>query len=283
MLIHKTPLRYPGGKARLAPFARRLLQLNALCDGQYAEPYAGGAGIAVDLLLTEHVRGIHLNDACHHVYCFWRAILTSPEYLCRRATNVRVTPNTWRRQRAILLDPHNHSPEEVGFAFLFLNRTNRSGIMSGGMIGGLQQSGKWRIDARFYRAELTRRIEQIAEYAHRIFVYNMDAEEFVRSVVNKLNGKCCVYYDPPYYEAGQRLYLNNYKPHDHARISSLIQNETRHHWFLTYDNQKAIRSLYSSRRQRRFRLNYSAAASRVGTELMVFSDSLRIPSRWRHA
>lgn len=275
---HKSPLRYPGGKGKLAPFVRELFEENSFCDGQYVEAYAGGAAIAIDLLLTEYVRGIHLNDASYGVYCFWQAVLHSTEYLCRRLRVVRVTTTTWKRQRAILNDCKNRSPEETGFAFLFLNRTNRSGIISAGMIGGNDQNGEWLLDARFYREELSRRIQAIAEYAHRISIYSMDAETFIRSVVKKLTGKCCVYYDPPYYVAGQRLYLNTYVPSDHKRIARVIQDQTNHPWFLTYDTHPQIRSFYQGRRQELFDLNYSAARVTVSQELMIFSDDLKIPS-----
>lgn len=275
---YRTPLRYPGGKAKLAPFVRRLFELNELCDAQYIETYAGGAGVAIDLLLSEYARSVHLNDISYGVYCFWHAVIHCTEYICRRIREVKVTPATWRRQRNILSDTSNRSPEEVGFAFLFLNRTNRSGILSGGMIGGLEQTGQWQIDARFYRTVLTQRIVSIAEYGHRIFIYCMDAEAFIANVANRITGKCCVYYDPPYYVAGQRLYVNNYQPADHQRIAHAIQAQTPHPWFLTYDAHEDIRLLYQYRRQRLFDLRYTAAVSHHGTEVMVFSDCLRIPN-----
>lgn len=273
----KTPLRYPGGKGRLAALAAKLIEYNELCDGQYVEPYAGGAGIAASLLLSEHVRGIVLNDVSYPINCFWRAVVEAPDYLCRRIRDVKVTPRTWRRQKAVLTDASNRSFEEVGFALLFLNRTNRSGIISGGMIGGRSQKGAWRIDARFYREELIRRIAAIAEYRHRISLFCMDAKDFLRRVVSRIEGKCCVYFDPPYYVAGRRLYLDTYGHEDHKRIASVIQTETIHPWFATYDDHDVIRSLYAQRRQRLFDLRYSASVARIGREVMIFSDRMRLP------
>jgi DNA adenine methylase len=278
-MTYRTPLRYPGGKAKLSPFVRKLFELNNLCDAAYLETYAGGAGVAMDLLLSEYARTIHLNDISYGVYCFWHSVIHSTEYICRRVRDVKVSPTTWKRQRNILNDTNNRSLEEVGFAFLFLNRTNRSGILSGGMIGGREQTGPWLIDARFYRTALIERILTIAEYGHRISIYCMDAEIFIGNIANRIKGKCCVYYDPPYYIAGQRLYVNNYQPTDHARIARTIQVQTPHPWFLTYDAHEDIRQLYQFRRQRLFDLRYTAAQSHQGTEVMVFSDSLRIPTR----
>lgn len=246
-------------------------------DGCYVEPFAGGAGVGVHLLLGEFVRRVVLNDLNYHVFCFWKTVKEDCEYLCRRILQTRVTVENWRRQRRVLARAEEHPVSEVGFAFLFLNRTNRSGIVKGGVIGGTAQAGKWRIDARFYRDELVRRIRAISAYGHRIDVYCMDAEDFVARVLAKMNGKCFVYFDPPYFEAGNRLYLNGYSEKDHARLAGVIQEGMRHPWVATYDQHRVIRRLYRSRRQKRFRLKYSAARVGLGEEIMIFGDEVKIP------
>jgi DNA adenine methylase len=270
-------LRYPGGKAKLAPFIKAVLEENSLCDSHYVEPYAGGAGIALSLLFTEYSRRIHLNDISYPLYCLWDTILNNTEYLVRRVRTVRVTPTTWRRQRIVLRSSDEHTPEEVGFAFLFMNRTNRSGIVNGGMIGGTKQSGRWKVDARFGRDELVRRIEAIADYRDRISIYNMDAVAFLQMVVPTLPSKSFIYFDPPYYANGSRLYTDYYEHDDHAHIARYIQSSVTQPWIVTYDKIDEVASLYSERRSIVYDLNYSASAHRKGTELMFFSDSLRLP------
>jgi DNA adenine methylase len=278
------PLRYPGGKAKLAPFIKAVLEENKLCDGHYVEPYAGGAGVGLSLLLTEYSRHIYLNDISYPLYCLWHAVLNDTEYLARRITDVRVTAATWRRQKSILKSVREHAPRDVGFAFLFLNRTNRSGIISGGMIGGNDQAGKWKIHARFGRSELVRRVEAIAEYRDRISIYNMDAIAFMRIVRRKLPAKSFMYLDPPYYAKGSRLYTDYYHHDDHKRIAKYVQTHIDQAWIVTYDNVEEIALLYSDRRSLTYDLNYSANSHRRGTELMLFSDSLKIPEgligRW---
>ena len=271
------PLRYPGGKAKLAPFIKTVFEENGLCDGHYVEAYAGGAGIGLSLLFTEYSRHIYLNDISYPLYCLWDTILNNTAYLTRRISNVRVTPRTWRRQRRILKSPHEHAPWEVGFAFLFLNRTNRSGIVNGGMIGGGDQTGKWKIDARFGRPELIRRIKAIAEYRDRISIHNMDAMAFMQMLTRKLPTKSFIYLDPPYYAKGSRLYTDYYRHDDHRRIAEYIQTAVTQPWIVTYDNVQEIALLYSGRRRLTYDLNYSASTHRKGTELMLFSDALRIP------
>lgn len=271
------PLRYPGGKSKLSPFIKAIFEDNGLCDGHYVEAYAGGAGIGLSLLFTEYSRHIYLNDISYPLYCFWDTILNNTDYLTRRISTVRVTPITWRRQRRILKSPREHAPWEVGFAFLFMNRTNRSGIVNGGMIGGADQTGKWKIDARFGRLALIRRIESIAEYRDRISIHNMDAMAFMQMLTPKLPTKSFIYLDPPYYVKGSRLYIDYYRHDDHKRIAEYIQTAVPHPWIVTYDNVQEIALLYSGRRRLTYDLNYSASTHRKGTELMIFSDTLRIP------
>jgi len=272
-----TPLRYPGGKAKLAPFIKAVLEENRLCDAHYVEPYAGGAGIGLSLLFTEYSRHIYLNDISYPLYCLWDTILNRTEYLIRRISNARVTPTTWRCHKRILKSPHEHAPWEIGFAFFFLNRTNRSGILNGGMIGGNNQSGEWKIDARFGKSGLIRRIEAIAEYRDRISIHNMDAMDFMRIVTRKLPPKSFIYLDPPYYAKGSRLYTDYYSHDDHRKIAQYIQTNVTQPWIVTYDNVQEIALLYSGRRNLTYELNYSANTRWKGTELMIFCDSLSIP------
>lgn len=272
-----TPLRYPGGKAILAPFIKAVFEENSLCDAHYVEPYAGGAGIGLSVLFTEYSRHIHLNDISYPLYCVWDTILNKTENFIRRISNVKVTPNTWRNQRKILKSPQQHEPNEVAFAFFFLNRTNRSGILNGGMIGGNSQSGKWKIDARFGKSELIRRIEAIADYRDRISIYNMDAMEFTQMITRKLPQKSFIYLDPPYYTKGSRLYTDYYRHDDHKNIAQFIQTILNKPWIVTYDNVPEIAMLYSARRSLTYNLNYSANTHRKGIELMLFCDSLKIP------
>ncbi|MFZ5993498.1 MAG: DNA adenine methylase [Thermodesulfobacteriota bacterium] len=272
-----TPLRYPGGKARLASFFKKVIRENGLCDSHYVEPYAGGAGIAISLLLTEYCSHIHLNDISYPLFCFWSSILSNPEYLCRRIRDVCVTPYVWDEQKGVLQRVSEYPIEEVAFAFFFLNRTNRSGIQNGGMIGGRNQDGKWKIDARFNKRELIRRIVSIADYSHRISVYNMDAKDFINNISPSLPKRSLVYFDPPYYMKGRRLYPNYYTENDHSEIATIVQSRVTQPWIVTYDNHPNIEDFYSDRRWLIYCLNHTAGSFRVGNELMFFSDSVRIP------
>jgi DNA adenine methylase len=278
MSRYKTPLRYPGGKQKLSPFIHEFMVANSLDGGHYIEPYAGGAGVAMDLLLDRRVTQVHLNDACKGVYAFWRSILTKTEQFCRRISSASLTVEEWRRQKDILSRPREHNQLDIGFSMFFLNRCNRSGIPSGGLIGGLKQDGKWKMDARFPRNELIRRIEAIALLKKSIKVKNWDAEQFILEYIPKVQEKALVYCDPPYYHKAGRLYLNHYQPEDHARIARVIQKCIKHPWIVSYDGVPEILKHYSKSRSFQYNLQYSAAKARLGTEVFFFAKRLKLPA-----
>jgi DNA adenine methylase len=278
MSRHKTPLRYPGGKQRLAPFISEVIKENDLVGQDYAEPYCGGAGVAIELLLIGTVGHIHLNDSCLGVYAFWHSIFRDTEAFCRRIAGVSLTIQEWRRQREILHRANEFDLLDVGFSMFYLNRCNRSGIISGGVIGGLRQLGKWKIDARFPQNDLIRRIEAIAARADCISITNWDAERFIKDYLPLLPKKSLVYCDPPYFRQAGRLYLNHYQPDDHASVAKAVQ-KIKQHWIVSYDAAPEIISHYSTRRYFRYDLQYNAAQAYKGTEVFFFSARLTIPSK----
>lgn len=271
-----TPLRYPGGKAKLANFIKLVMQENDLVDGHYAEPYAGGGGIAIELLLQGYADTIHINDIDPGVHAFWNAVLNDTDHLCKRISSVCLSIPTWKRQRNIqrlCSDPFSF---ELGFSTFFLNRTNRSGIIKGGVIGGLNQDGNYKIDARFNRAELINRIEKIAYFKERIKLTNEDAISFLYRAERELPNKALIYLDPPYYVKGGELYRNFYKHGDHAEVESVVKNISKN-WIVSYDNVPQIMKLYNWSKSIVYDLNYSAFEACTGSEAMFFSRKLKIP------
>ena len=274
---YKTPLRYPGGKQRLAPFVLEVMAENGLVGGDYVEPYAGGAGVAMELLLNGDVAQVHLNDASPALYAFWKAMLEHPEEFCRRISGASLTVEEWKRQKQILAAPESADLMDLGFSLFFLNRCNRSGIPSGGIIGGLDQTGRWKMDARFTRTALIARVEAIASRRDRIQVTGMDAEDFIINVLPRLPKKSLVYLDPPYFKKANRLYLNHYTPEDHARIAKVIQKKINIPWIVSYDCAPEILSHYATCQFFLYDLQYTAGKAYRGREAFFFSDRLRLP------
>lgn len=270
-----TPLRYPGGKGRLTQFVADLFEANEMIGGHYAEPYAGGAGIALTLLYLEYVDHIHLNDLNGAVFAFWHSVLNEGPALCDLIQTIPLTMDEWHRQREIQRDPTSDLLS-LGFSTFYLNRTNRSGILSGGVIGGKDQAGIWKLDARFNRDELAQRVLKISGYRRRISLHNLDAARFVVDELPKLPKASLIYLDPPYYAKGKALYEHHYKHEDHAQVAQLVTTISQR-WIVSYDNVPQICDLYRAYDQEVFALNYSAGPRYAGTEVMVFSPDLKHP------
>jgi len=275
-MMHFTPLRYPGGKGKLAAYIKSIIKENKMMDGEYVEPYAGGAGIALELLFHEYVSRVHINDMSKPIHAFWKSILDHTETMTKLIRDTPMTVKAWDKQKKIFAKPADHSIAELGFATFFLNRTNRSGILNGGIIGGRDQTGPWKIDARFNRVELIGRVEAIAKMRRRICLSNMDALKFLKAKSPDWSAKTLVYLDPPYFVKGRELYDDFYRPEDHERVETFVTQNLKHKWIVSYDNVPSIRALYKGYQQIVYGIGYSARESREGSEIMFFSDALKM-------
>ncbi|MFA4920268.1 MAG: DNA adenine methylase [Thermodesulfovibrionales bacterium] len=267
---YHSPLRYPGGKTSLLPFFEKIIEDHDLEKITYIEPFAGGAGAALALLLSGKVGRIVINDLDRAIYAFWKSSIFSSAKFIKKIKKTPVTVSEWKKQKAIYNDPKANL-FDLGFATFFLNRTNTSGILDGGLIGGLKQKSKYKIDARFNKDVLTERIQQIALYKDKISIFNKDGLQLIGEYLNKKNA--FIYLDPPYFEKGATLYLNHYKKEDHKALANKLNNSPDAFWLLTYDNKKEIKSLYPDRKIVNFSLNYNAYESRKGREVMILSDA----------
>lgn len=271
-----TPLRYPGGKTRLTPYVSELFLSNDLIDGHYIEPYAGGAGLAISLLVNGIARYIHLNDLDASIFSVWHSIIHETEQLCKYIANVDINMDEWHKQKEIQRNKSTVDPLTLGISTLFLNRTNRSGIINGGAIGGQNQTGNYKIDARFTRKTLIDKIKLIAFYKTRIKIYNEDACSFLQNTVSELPQKSLVNLDPPYYVKGQALYQNSYTHKDHEKISRIIPN-LKQYWIVTYDNVDQIKDLYAQYTPLEFKLSYSVQKKYRGKEILLTDPRLKLP------
>lgn len=279
-----SPLRYPGGKARLAGLLGDMISLNDLDGCEYFEPFAGGAGAALSLLESESVSRIHLNDADIRLYSFWQSALKESDRFADRIHSIPLDVGEWQRQKAICTSPTSHSRFDVGFAAFFMNRCNRSGVLTGaGPIGGYHQSGNWRLDVRFNREGLAARIQQIGRLAPSIRFTHLDALAFLKTKlpIGRARGKVFVYLDPPYVQKGQRLYLNAYEEPDHRRLSKYLRAQRTLPWFASYDDSPLIRTLYSDMQVSELPIQYSLQVKRMANELALAPHHLYLPAKCR--
>lgn len=276
-MTNATPLRYPGGKSVLTSFFRELFHMNHMERVVYAEPYAGGVGAGINLLLLNEIERLVINDANIGIYSFWRAVVEESDRLIAAIQSTPVNLEVWRRQKAIINESATPS-FELGFATLFLSRTNRSGILNAGPIGGGTQESQdraiYKMDCRFNKERIIAQIQAIAAHRDQIRVHNEDAMDFLRGL---RDDNLFVYLDPPYYEQGKALYLSYYKPEDHQKLAEYLCGEAPFRWVLSYDNVPQIREMYAGQDCYKFELNYSAADKKKGSEFITHSEGIIFP------
>lgn len=273
-----SPLRYPGGKGKLAPFMGLMIKKMNIQGGTYIEPFAGGAGVALMLLMEGHVDNIVINDYDKAIYSVWRAIVNEPENLVDRIMQTPVNIDEWKKQKEIYMVQNRKYSLDLAFATFFLNRTNRSGILKSGPIGGFEQNGNYGIDARYNADKLVERIRAIAEYKKHIKVYNKEIVSFIVNVLPDYGQNSLTYFDPPYFNKGPELYKNFFDKEDHAKIAQLILDRVPGNWIITYDDTPEIIELYGQQCIRRYDLNYSVANTGKSSEVIVFNDEYYCPT-----
>lgn len=266
-----TPLRYPGGKSVLFSFVSSVISSCGCAGGKYVEPFAGGAGLALRLLQAKTVSSIVINDFDDQVFAFWDAAVNHSERFIEVFDETEPTIQEWHRQRDLL--KNSDDPLEVGFAFFFINRTSRSGVANGGVIGGLAQQGAYKVDARYNKASLRNKLLFLQENANRISVRHVDGASLVRDLAREVNA--FFFIDPPYVQKGRSLYLNALQKSDHEDLASVLHVAGDANWLLTYDDDPLIRGLYKSEICGTYQLDYSAHGRRKAAELMIASDSVR--------
>ena len=271
-----SPLRYPGGKAKLYPLVSTLIKKSNIKKPVYIEPFAGGAGLALSLLYNNDVEEIVINDYDKAVYSMWRAILTQSRKFTELIKQTPVTIEEWQHQKNIYLTQKDSYSIELGFSTFYLNRANRSGIISAGPIGGYNQNGNYKIDVRFNKEDLIKRVQKIASYKDKIHLYNHDVRIFISKYLPKYIDRSFIYFDPPYYDKGKMLYKNFFNDEDHREIYELVKG-LNCPWLVTYDDVQEIREIYSNYTCWKFDLVYGVANSGLNSEILYISDSSLLP------
>lgn len=270
-----SPLRYPGGKGRLGPWLANVIEYNNLKGGWYVEPYAGGAGAALYLLLEGYVDHIVINDADPLIHAFWQSVVYESKAFSEMIRSTPVTMESRSRFQFMIANTKDYSMLELGFAAFFLNRTSRSGILLGGVIGGKRQAGPYKLDSRYNINDLAARVQTIGAMHKHITVLGMDALDLLRNRAPLFPYKTLIYLDPPYYLKGSQLYRNYYQHEDHEAIAHYA-NTAVHPLLITYDNAPEIREMYSGMLSSDFLLQYSTHLARPQAKEVLFYANLQL-------
>ncbi len=268
-----SPLRYPGGKFKIYDKVKNIIETNALSDRTYVEPFAGGFGIGLGLLCDGIVQTAILNDFDTHIYNFWFAVFHHTDDFLRMIMDTPVTIEERERQKTVYTDDNANRVSD-GFATFFLNRVNFSGVIKGGPIGGFSQSGTYKLDCRFNKDEMTKKIQQIALLKERIELYNCDASELLTQHLKGRINTSFFNIDPPYVKKGSKLYTNYFMEQDHIELERTITECLEDtHWIVTYDDCDLIRYIYRDYHMIKYDILHNAGGSVRGKEIVITNIS----------
>lgn len=267
-----SPLRYPGGKNKIYKYVKYLVDSNEV--DTYIEPFCGGAAVALKLLINNDVKKIMLNDFDRSIYAMWFSILHDTDSFIKKVREAVFTIEEWDKQHDIQKNKDNVDLLTLGFSTFYLNRTNRSGIIQAGPIGGRTQTGNYKMNCRYNTEVLVKKIKLIAKNKNRISLYNLDAIDFIKQNIRRTRGSL-TFFDPPYFVKGKQLYTNFYEHIDHIDLRDTIDKYmSKHKWILTYDFHEEIQHMYSKFEYFPYILNYSAGTSKKGMEYIFFSSEI---------
>lgn len=272
-----SPLRYPGGKNKLSAFIAKICLDNNI-NGHYVEPYSGGASVALFLLIEGFVQNITINDRDRSIYAFWHSVLNKTNQLCELIENAELSIEEWKKQKAVQSNKKKADLLDLGFSTFYLNRTNRSGIINAGVMGGIEQTGNYLMDCRFNKTELIQRIKNIAYHKKNIRLYKKDAVKLIDKIEQEAeNDNIVFYFDPPYYLKASTLYMNHYEDKNHKKVSDKIKSIQNIKWIVSYDNVPEIQELYADCPKKEFSFKHTAYEIREGREIMFFSENIVQP------
>jgi DNA adenine methylase len=265
-----SPLRYPGSKVGLVDYVSTLLNENLLTGCHFYECYAGGASLGLALLGRGVISKLTLIEKDPLLSAFWEAAVFDSDRLCERIRDLKVTIATWKSftkyRRAT--SRAQFPTLDLAVAGLFFNRTNFSGVLSAGPIGGMKQNSDYRLDCRFNKSLLISRITTIAAHANHINVAHSDAITYLRRRRFKLDSDAVGYLDPPYFGQGSRLYRYHFGERQHQRLAKFVCSQS-FPWLVSYDPHPEVKRLFNGQRIIPISLNYAVKESRRADELLI--------------
>lgn len=266
-----SPLRYPGGKGQVYDIVLKTLEINEMLGCTYIEPFAGGAGLAIRLLFENKVKKVIINDYDKSIYAVWYCILNYTNEFIEMIEKIPINMEEWYKQKDIQSNKNNCDILKLGFSTFFLNRTNRSGIIKAGVIGGKEQNGIYKMDCRFNKKNLISLIKKIATFKNKIEIYNMEAQDFLRIVKRKKNQ--FYFIDPPYYNNGKQLYTNFFEDSHHKDLKKFItKNMLNKKFIISYDNCEEINEIYRKFKKTYILLNYSLEIKKKSEEIFITNN-----------
>ena len=260
----KTPLRYPGGKSRVAE-----LLVDLMPDfKEYREPFLGGGSVYLTAVQKHPDCKFWINDLYYDLYCFWDEAKFDIGSLVDDVRTIRKEYDGRGRELhdKLVAEIPGYGTHDKAVAFFAINRTTFSGTS---LSGGYSQES---FDKRFTPSSIDR-LEKIGPLLQDTKITCLDYSELLREPGDGV----FIFLDPPYYTATKSaLYGKNgelHKGFDHERFAEEVKN-CPHKWMITYDNCDYVKEMYKDFNVIPFEFAYgmrnvTANAEMTGKEVLI--------------
>lgn len=277
-----SPLRYPGGKNKLAKYIKKVLDYNRFKTKILVEPFVGGGSVSLNFLLNGWTEKVVIADRDQLIYSFWKTLFNNPDYLIRFIKDVDVNIENFYKYKEIATDKKIDDEKKLAEACLFLNRTSFSGILknNAGPLGGKGQNSNYKINCRFNKKSLIEKIKYFSQFKNKVIVLLYNWKETIKYVEKiKGNDKTLFYFDPPFYKKADGLYRYYFEEKEHLILSKKIKN-LKNKWILSYDRAKKIREIYKEYIRGSFAFPYSINSPAKRIEKEYFITPFKKPPKW---
>ncbi|MEM9609949.1 MAG: DNA adenine methylase [Actinomycetota bacterium] len=221
----KPPIRYYGGKAKLAPWLAQLMPELPV----YVEVFAGSAAV---LMARRRVRHEVINDADGNVVSFFRALRDHPDELIEA---LRLTPYARDEFKAAqaACSASATSPatnDDIERARQFFVVTMQSFAATTAPATGWSWSTKNNVDRPRSVQNYVTRLAAVAERLRFVHVENIDAADLIER--HAAQPEVLMYLDPPYLDetrtnpgsTGHGYAIDTKRPDDHRRWADLLRD-----------------------------------------------------------
>lgn len=261
--MFKSPLRYPGGKSRVA---KKISNLIPEFD-EYREPFLGGGSVFIYQKQLFPDRIFWINDVYFELFNFWKISQKDIVSLVEKVLHLKAKfQNGKDLHRYLNFNQSKFTNLEKAASFFIFNRITFSGTT---LSGGYSESA---FLGRFTKSSIERLkpLDTILEDAQ---ITNFD----YKNLVNRSGKNVFIYLDPPYFSAKEsKLYGKRGNLHsnfDHKEFAKVMKG-CKHKWLITLDDCVYIRELFSFAKIKPLEFAYGmrnvkSNSSQIGKELFI--------------
>lgn len=238
----RSPLRYPGGKNRVA----KMLLEHMPPHTDYREIFAGGAAL---FFSKPRVKKNWLNDLHPGLCAFYRAVQKHFDQfaaLCRQQDgSLRARFDEWAARRDLMDATGDEMLVERAVQYYFLNRT----VWGGRVVYDPRRKSRLYFSNPSGWSNLEKKLAHLSAISEKLRGVKITCDGYQKCLAGA-TADTLIYADPPYFRESvghitDRLYDKSFDYDCHRKLAALLK-KTKAKVMVSYDDCPEIRELYKS-------------------------------------